>query len=185
MALEHIMESVDLAIENVYSEHKGSLDLEIKSVSILLETVVDKSSSQDVTVSILEIEAAEEETITQDVTVSLQPPSKDPGTQPTAAQPAHPSLVKDLEKGIDAAILAAKGAQAGLERIHPGGIPLETKTISVAVTFALTDTGEGIPSITILGINLTGSRSRERVHTVTLTFELNDGSDSSSNSATS
>lgn len=174
VAVEHILQSIDQAIDIAYARHGADLGLEITEVSVLLETVVDRSAGQDVTLSVVEIEATDEKSFTQSLTLTLDPPQKASGEAPTIARSAHPTLVKDLGEGIDAAILAARAAKQGLERLHPDGIPLETKKIKVAVSFSLTTTGEGLPSISILGISLTADRSKQRIHTITMSFEIKD-----------
>lgn len=172
VAIEHILQSIDQAIDLAHAQHAASgMDLEVTKVSVLLQTAISKDAGQDVTVSVLEIEAGESEEFTQAVTLTLEPPKTSDGTESTPAEPAHPRLVRDLHKGIDAAFLAARGAHTGLLRLHPDGIPLEAKTIQVAISFTVTTSGEGLPTISILGVNLTATRSKVRVHTVTMSFE--------------
>ncbi len=174
VAVEHLLQAIDQAVESTYQEHGVRLGLSLQEVAVQLKTLVDKKANQDFTVSVLEIEAGEDESFTQTVTLTLDPPKKQPTEDSIAQAGGDPRLVQHLEQGFHAAMLAARGAKAGLERVHPEGIPLTAQKVTVTMAFSLTIAGDGVPSISILGIDLTAERTRERVHTVTLTFSVDD-----------
>ncbi|MEM7587232.1 MAG: hypothetical protein AAF560_27830 [Acidobacteriota bacterium] len=180
VTVEHILQSITEAIDTVYERHGGKVGLEIAQVSVQLQTAVNRSSGEDIKISLVQITGSESESFTQSITVTLQPPKEAPADKPTAPAPAYPKLAKDLEKGIEGAMLAAHGAKQGLERLHPDGVPLGANRISADVSFTVSTTGNGLPSISILGISLQGSSTKQRVHSVSMTFEIVDDSADSS-----
>lgn len=174
VAVEHILQAIDQAIDTAYARHAEGIGLEITEVSVELQTTIDKTASQDVSLSVIEIDASTEKTFTQSLTVVLDPPKDTPAAPQKISESIHPTLVEDLGKAIEAAILGAHGAKQGLERLHPDGLPLVTQKITTAITFELSTTGEGLPTISIFGIDLTAKRSSQRGHTITMVFKVVD-----------
>ncbi|MEM1179782.1 MAG: trypco2 family protein [Acidobacteriota bacterium] len=177
LAVEHMLQSISEALDTVHSRHAGGdFDLEVTEVVVQLETVADEGLSGELTISVIEIDAEREREITQKLKLTLEPPRQAADAAMSPSRPAHPRLVEELEVGLDAAYLAARGARTGLQRMDSGKVPLEAKTIEVEVEFDVTTTEDGVPTISILGLDL--EREREASHKVTLTFEIVSGKNS-------
>lgn len=172
VAVEHLIGAVDQALENAYQRHSEDLGLTLVEVALEIETEVDKNLDEDLSISVVKIEGSESEAVSQTLTLVLDPPKKGSGTQAQAPSTRLSEVVRHLEEGIEGAILAAKGAKAGLERAHPEGIPLEAKKIKVELGFVLSTTGEGLPTVSIFGISLGAERIRTRTHGVSLAFTV-------------
>ncbi len=188
LAVEHMLHAVGEAAR-ISGERSGdSFDLELSQISVTVETIAQRQTSGEFTLWIATFEASREHDFTQSITVLLKPPEPTPTsrvlTERRAAHP-YPDMVEKLAHGFDAAYLAARGARDGLRRSHPGEAPLATSTITVTVNFTVSGSASATPTIEILGIDLTGSRSgtRENVHQITMIFKKKSaGKDSSKKS---
>ncbi len=181
--IEHLLTAIDDAVEISYNSSSDNASLEFKSVSVSVETILDVTESGDVTVSVLTIDAYRDTDSAQTVTVTLKAPET--ASEHDEGQTVTPpsGLVKSMVKAIDAALAAAHGVKAGLHSIHPDGIPFEASTIAVTTSFAVTGSLTGTPSITLFGITLGPKRTRENLHSVTLTFNVKSSDDGSSESS--
>lgn len=173
VAVEHLLWAIDEAAAQSYTQYH-QLGLELSSIEVALETIVETSNSGEVTVLVVTLEGSLEKTFTQIVTVDLEPPAGEAtrGQRPTIP---HPSLVPDLRKGFDAAIRAAQGVRDGLHALQADtdGETYTTSDIAVELEFALESTLEGSATIEILDVDLTlgHTRVKENVHTIKLVFK--------------
>ena len=174
LAVEHMLHAVAEAAQLSASRSEGLPDLELSQITLTLTTVAQRSTTGDFTLWVVTFDATRERDLTQSVSVVLKPPKTDPKSKKSEDDitSPHKSLVKGLAKGFDAAHLAARGAQEGLQRSHKGDKPLETSAISVTINFTVTGSATATPTVEIFGIDLTGShtRSRENVHQVVMVF---------------
>lgn len=176
VAVEHMLQAIGEAAKISTTRTPASSELELTTISVELETVAVKSTSGEFTLYVVTFEPSREKDFTQVVTVDLKPskvaPKSATMTEDDITCP-YPEMVKGLAKGFDAAYLAALGAKQGLQRTHAGDAPLETSDISVTISFTVTGSASATPTISILGVSLTSSHSRERknVHQITMVFK--------------
>lgn len=185
LAVEHMLHAIGEAAKISSTRSPASSELELSQISVELETVAVRTTSGEFTLSVVTFDGSREQDLTQAVTVLLKPSKVDPKsatmTEEEITSP-HPEMVKGLAKGFDAAYLAARGARAGLQRVHSGDTPLETSDITVEINFTVTGSASASPTVTILGISLTGSHTRERknVHQIKMVFKEKSTADDSS-----
>ncbi len=173
IAVEHLLWAIDEAAAQSYTQYH-QLGLELSSIEVALETIVETTDSGEVAVLVVTLEGSRERTYTQIVTVDLKPPAGEDHRTHRPTIP-HPSLVADLRKGFDAAILATQGVQDGLQALDATaeGETYTTSDIAVELEFALEYTLEGSVTVELLDVDLTLGRTRvkENVHTIKLVFK--------------
>lgn len=182
VAIRHLVKAIDEAATIAYRRFEDGFALELTQISVTLETVLSKTTSEEAQLLVVTFDAERDESSTQTVTVLLKPPKaapagvEAPGAKAADAEATHPDLVDGLVEGIHAALLAASGAHDGLRDIHPHGIPFETSEITVEISFAVTGSASGDPSIKIFGVGVARdrSRSRETVHTISMVFQAKE-----------
>ncbi len=182
LAVEHMLHAVGEAARMSRDQAGDAIDLELSQVSVTLKTTAERTSSNEFTLWVVTFDGSREHDFTQTVTVSLKPPEK--GTKVStgdATDSPHPEMVRELKKGFDAAYLTARGARDGVRRSHSGDTPLTTSTISVTLNVTITGSASATPTITILGIDLTGShtQARQNVHQITMVFKEKTSDDAS------
>lgn len=176
IAVGHLIRAVDQAATIAYNRFENAFSLELTQISLTLKTAVSKTTTEDVEPLVFTFDGEHDDSTTQTITVLLKPPAEKRGSTADDEGTTHPELVSGLVDGIHAALLAASGAHAGLQSIHPDGIPFETSEITSQVGFDVTGSTTGGPSITIFGVGVGGnrSRSRETAHTISMVFQVKD-----------
>ncbi len=173
VAIEHMIHAVNEAASISAGRSKPPVDLELYEIDVALETVADKETATDFTLWIVTFGASRETEFTQGITVKLKPPKDDTKTKAKTEEDItspHKKMVKALAKGFDIAYLAATGASEGIQR--SGESALETSSVSVEISFAVSGSADAEPTITLFGVNVTseGAGTRENVHKITMTF---------------
>lgn len=133
----------------------------LKTVTIRLQTVASRSAGGEIRYLVFSLGTKYETESVSTIELDMKPPEK------RAAEAVMPA--EGLKEALAQAINLAK---AGVLKASSGTPPLLMKKISIDLKFAVQVEGSAGASVRIvpLGIGATGKISREKVHTVSLTF---------------
>ncbi len=132
----------------------------LKQVSIRLQTTVARSAGGELRFLVFSLGSKVQAESASTVELALEPPE---------TRPAETLLPASLKEALASAINLAK---VGVVKARRGTPPLAAKSVKIVLNFAVAVEGSGGGSVKLLplGIDGTGRLSREKIHTIGLTF---------------
>ncbi len=158
--LEAVIDAVRQAL-NEAETHEVPGFPPLKTVTIRLHTAASQSAGGEIRYLVFSLGTRYETESASTIELEMKPPEK------RAAETVLPA--EDLKEALARALNLAK---VGVVKASVGTPPLLMKKISIDLKFAVQVEGSGGANIRLvpLGIGATGKISREKVHTVSLTF---------------
>jgi hypothetical protein len=159
--IDAVMKQIQEALTIVQRDLKGKHLPQLKSVTLTLNTVVQKQAGATLKLWIITLGGKHENDETQEVSVTLVPPSPSNPTKVGAV-----SLSEALEKIIES---AAEGVQG----VSSGNYPLRFSGLTATIAFAIQNSGDAGGNIVILpvSIGLTGHVAKNQTQTLKVTFD--------------
>jgi hypothetical protein len=158
--LEAVIDAIRQAL-NEAETHEVPGFPPLKTVTIRLQTVASRSAGGEVRYLVFSLGTRYETESASTIELEMKPPERRPAEMALPAEGLKDALAQALDL-----------AMVGVVKASNGTPPLLMKKISIDLKFAVQVEGSGDASVRIvpLGIGATGKISREKVHTVSLTF---------------
>jgi Trypsin-co-occurring domain 2 len=159
--IDAVVKQVQDALTKVQKDLKGKHLPQLKSVTLTLNTVVQKQVGASIKLWVITLGGKHETDQTQEVTVTLAPPS-----------PKNPINVGavSLSEALQSAI---ESAAQGVQSAAVGEYPLKFSGLTATIAFAVKNSGEAGGSIQILpiSISLTGNVAKNQTQTIKVVFD--------------